>query len=257
MRQQVWRWANTLTPAQVSAQGAETGTPTISTLYTDLDVNVAINQAVTARFLDMTANGEDLFADEEYIDVVAGLVEYVLPVDLAFLRSLWWKDHNVSADLVQSAPNPPARVFMHKVDDGIPTWYNSAPTYRFYMNIVRLNETPRYDNARGIQVRYIKWAQYMAHDDAVLEMQFAPLVQQLVILDAVAALTSLKGGLVFQHLAEERLKWETRLAYAVRSQLSPPFINISTPAQDTFRYGWNCDGDGLFPWTWSGGFWNG
>lgn len=256
MRQQVWRWANTLTPGSVNpATGEEGPGATVSEMYTAQDVNMAINQAVTARYIDMAVNAENLFADEVYIDVEADIVEYGLPFDLAFLRGLWWRSINRAED---SNENPLFRdkwLFMQMENEGHRTWWNEAPTYRFYMNIIRLNERPRVDNPRGIQVRYIKWAQFLAYDDAVLELQFAPLVQQLVILDAAASLMSLKGGLVFQFLLAERMKWEERLTVAVRNMLSPPFVNFTATAQDAFRNygGYRAD----FDWNFSWGLWNG
>ena len=196
-------------------------------LFPEPHVDMYLNEALTARYLDLVINAETEFADETTIDVTEDIVEYTLPDEMAILRGLWWKDPNTAASLV-----PPAdRLYMHMKDEGddpIDAVYNGAPTYRRQMHHIVLNTTPTEDNLTGILVRYIKWINPLTADTQVIESSFARVLQEVVILDATIAAGERRAKMDMSTLLATLQKWEVRLAALARSSTTPAFMNLTT-----------------------------
>jgi len=191
-------------------------------LFTKQDIDRKLNESLTARSLDLIANAENTFADEETVDVVANIMEYPTPDDMAFLRGCWWKDPGIPKSQVPFSK----RIFMHQVDEGsldAIVEYNGAPTYRRQLDLIFLNEAPLQDNPGGILFRYIKWVNHLQRDDQVLETEYARILQEIITLEAAVWLASRKSFLDTTEMRQDLQTWENRLVIAARQSDSPPF----------------------------------
>ena len=233
MREIIRRYTDLVQSSSVSAAGAEAdGSLVISPIASNEDLNFMLNAAVSTRFVDMALADETALADSEYIDIETYRVEYPLPVDLAILRALYWKDSGATHEI-----HPPAdRVLMYLVDGESPSAdANGVPTYRRRLDKIVLNEAPTADNSGGIMVDYVKWALPLLSDDQVLETQYARVMQEVVILDVAIDVIALKLRLdpsILVTLRDGRLD---RLTALIRSSLSPPFM-LFQPKAGIVRY---------------------
>ena len=224
MRDQVWRKLSALRSLYVDPHSGEEapGSNDIDALYTKQDLDGAINEALVGVMVDLTVNNNTVLADQTIINVVPNVVEYALPNDMAMLRSLWWKDPSIP---YTSYP-PNSRTLMHQMDLVVPgdaAQLNGIPTYRRQLNYIVLNDIPTADNVGGIEVRYVKWANFLIGDQDVIETQYAPLVQRLVILGAAISLASQKAFLDVSDMRTEQKAWAARLIVAARLGNMPPF----------------------------------
>lgn len=216
-------------PPGPTQQGDElVGGLVIDPLFSNQDINFFINSAVTMTFMDMNTGNEETFEDEQTIDVTADIMEYSLPDDICQLRSAWWKRPGLAYTIVPRQ----RRSFMHnvdepghllrEVDDG------HTPTYRVQLNFIVLNEPERVkrDNPQGILVVYVKWANFLDLDDAVLETQFARVMQEVVIRRASIELIEKRTKLDASSLRTDLGEWTDRLMMTVRNFKNPSSINM-------------------------------
>lgn len=186
MREMVRRRLDTLRPpATYDPDTGEEGAGVLRAdpLVTNQDINAFLASAVAGRTSDLNLMDETALLDSALIDIKADIVEYPLPEDMISLRALFYLPQGETFSL-----QPPSRrLDMHYVDeDAGPTvdkW--GVPTYRRRMDSILLNEAPTVDIDGGILVDYIKWLNPLAADDQVLETQYARLLQEVIILDAV------------------------------------------------------------------------
>jgi len=223
MRTAVWENLAAIYPASVdSDSGEQSASYRIDPLYTKALIDRLLNEALTARMLDLVNNNELAFADEEVIDVKKDIVEYQLPTDCAFVRGMWWKNSDVT---IMQVPRS-ERLFMYQVEEGDSSAFVSSimtlgPSYRFIVGGFILNESPTVDNPGGILIEYIKWSQPLVNDEDTIETQYARLLQELIILDAAIAAASRRGDLDTQQLRLDQQKWEARLQIAGRMHIAP------------------------------------
>jgi hypothetical protein len=184
--------------------------------------------------VDLNINAATIFSDEENVDILTGQVDYALPVDAIYLRGLWYKERHISLANCKEED----RIMMHMRDEeGTNTTANDAeiPTYRRILNYFVLNETPRYDNPGGVQVRYVKWIRALVLDDQIIESEYAPILQEVIMLDAALQLASRKGGVDTTELARDLAVWDARLNAAAGMSNAPPFkrMTIEHPMRRT------------------------
>lgn len=235
MRDHVRRKLLAYAPTDVDeATGEETldsvGEPigTVDRLYSNTDLNVWINEAVTGYFVNMAVNSGSVWADEALIDIVPNRPEYSLPNDLCQLRGLYWKDDRTPLML---AP-PSERTLMLMIEspeEWTPGIENGAPSYRRQLNNIVLGE-PEYferENTGGILVRYTKWINFLAYDEAMLETQFARVLQECVVCQATITALSMKANIDPPGaLIAEESKWSDRLTALIRTSTNAPFIQM-------------------------------
>ena len=209
---------------------------TIDALFSNDDLNFYINSAITATWADTVLASDTPWADEALIDIELNRMEYNLPSDLAQLRNLWWKDPSTPLSLAPMS----ARRLMNLWDEGsgLPAeMQGGAPTYRRNLDQVWLNE-PEFvsqPNVGGIMVRYIKWRNFLDNDDATLETEFAPLLQEVVIRAAAVEGLSERSQLDTSQIQGVLTKWEQRLSLVVRNATNPPFAQMVTKHPVTRR----------------------
>jgi hypothetical protein len=208
--------ARTITAGEETPSSIE-----LDDLVTNQDINAALNTSLTMRTVDLAvaADGPTM-SDETYIDIVAGQLEYELPEDLCFLRTLYYKSPTQQFSLMPPLV-PPSYAYdpMTEVDEerAPATDINSVPTYKRRLGMVVLNYAPQSDNANGLRVEYVKWLNPLLDDDAVIETQFVRILQEVVILDAAVELTVTKLKLDPGALVMMRGQIEERFIMAVRS----------------------------------------
>ncbi len=227
MREAVWRSLAALYPTSTDpTTGEEAADPRVDPLFSKNDLDRWINEAVTMRFLSLVENSDKVFADEEFIDVEIDVVEYALPVDMAFLRGLYWKDPAYS--ISQMPFNE--RQQMWQIDEGTPglavEMSNGVPTYRRQLDNFVLNEAQKTVNPGGICVRYVKWINHLVQDEAILETSYARVLQELIIIDAAISAASRKAFLDTSALKEDQTRWENHLAIAARMHDCPPSMQM-------------------------------
>jgi hypothetical protein len=225
MRVATREWLGEINHEVDSLGAAVLGSAHVGATFPDHVINIALNQALTARYIDAVLNDVTVFADEERIDIVEGQTEYAFPDDYAFLRGLYWKDPGL--DLEYAPPSERMQMYMSdELGPDLQLEWCGAPTFRLNLNYFVLNEAPRQDNPGGVLCRYVKWCLYLAVDDQVVETQWARLLQELMILDAVDSLSSIRVGVTFAKIQGERLRWETRLGLAIRNTYTPANIQF-------------------------------
>lgn len=229
MREAVWENCSAIfTSVAPDGERANSANWKIDPLFSKQTVDRFINEALTARCVELMINAESALADEQVIDITAGIIEYQLPGDVAFVRSLWWKPPDTTYE------HNTERLFMHMLEEGsilVPAINNGAPTYRRTIDGIVLNSIPDKDNPGGIMVRYVKWMLYMAEDDAVLETTFSRMLQEVLILDASVAALGRKAFLDTSELRQEQAKAAQTLTLAARNSNMPPFVNMVTRHQ--------------------------
>jgi len=240
----VWRYLSALYPTSVNQTapagpadppfGAEVLPYRVDPLFPQQDVDRCLNSALAARFVDLNVNAATIFADEERVDILVGQVDYQLPTDAVYLRGLWYKPRDIRlADCKEED-----RIMMHMRDEedtNLTTRDEEAPTYRRVLNYFVLNETPIYDNPGGVQVRYVKWMRPLILDDQIIESEYAPILQEVIMLDAALQLASRKGGIDTTELARDLGLWDARLNAAAGMSNAPPFrrMTIEHPMRRT------------------------
>lgn len=206
--------------------GTETVGP-IDPLFSNDDINFFLNAGLTLLTTQLIASNEEVFADEETVDITANVMEYSLPTDCVQVRSLWWKDPHTAYTIVPAT----SRTFMWKVDELKPIppqMYNGAPTYRLNLNFFVLNEPQlvTLDNPQGVLVRYIKKNNFLSNDGDKIETQFAWIVQECVIRSAAIELIEKRTKLDAATLKTDLATWTGQLTAMVRNSTNPPFINL-------------------------------
>lgn len=227
MRVAVWDYLVAYYPEATNPDGTVSPDFRIDPLYPKMTVDRLLNQSLTAHFVDLSIGAPEAFSDQENIDVVAGQVEYKLPADMAFLRSLWWKDPG-TAYAFYPAQDRKLMPYYDQDDKALEmSLGTTVPTFRRQMEYIVLNDTPTQDNPEGIQVRYIKWVNYLADDDVVIESEFARILQEVITLDAAVAASSRKGMMDTTELRKDLATWEARLSAAAGLSNSPPFKQLT------------------------------
>lgn len=243
MRRQVWRRLDSYRPTDVQlydqevvpvspenpdgrTTGASTGPFAIDAIYPKEEVNAQINIALREHYLDLVLSMETAFSDETEIDIVADQSEYELPYDMAMLRGLYWKDPYDTRTVVPIN----ARTLMPLLDGSLQQESSpqsvALPSYRIQLNQFVLNPVPTLDNPGGVLVRYVKWNIYLSDDAQVIESQFAPILQECVIIAAAISLAQTKAMLDVKPWLDELARWKERLLQLVRMTLTPPNIRM-------------------------------
>ncbi len=235
LRGDVRRWLNASKQEIKDETGAVIVEGCTDPLYTDDDINMALNVSLTGHFIDLTANGEKIFSDEATIDVVMDETEYDLPFDLAFLNSCWWLDpaNDFSVRPQNSSDPDTGRLFMYEGEEPVPgegdAIENGAPRYRRQLNYIVLDRKPLQDKVGGILIRYVKWIAPLVGDQDVIESQYSRILQEIIVLDASKNLSAARGGTNQDVLSAELTKWEGRLNLAASCSTMPPFMQMVTP----------------------------
>lgn len=224
MRQRVRRRLASLMNDNI-VDGAEVGNPIYNNLFTDQDIDMALNAALNMRLVDLISIDSEILADEEVIDVVVNQTEYELPADMAVLRALYWKDPAVTHTVVPRNE----RVIMYQVEpqDG-PSIdvLNGAPTYQRRLNFIVLNDIPKVANPGGILVDYVKWLMPLLVEDQVLETQHARILQEVIVFDAVVDLQISKLKVSTPEIVGLRDLYASRLNVLSAVSSSPPVFDM-------------------------------
>lgn len=229
MRELTRRLIDGIRPIVDVTTGDEAAPVILDPLFSNKDLNFFINSAITMTFVDMVGNNEEVFADETLVDITANVLEYSLPEDLIQVRGMWWKRPSTSYTIVPKTH----RLQMYKRDDASPiphTIDNGAPSYRFMLNFFTLNEPSRVtqDNPQGVLIEYIKIVNYMDVDDAILETQFARVMQELVVRRAAIEAIEKRTKLDASGLYPDRDAWVERLMLMVRNFMNPATVRMIT-----------------------------
>jgi len=229
MRTTVWENLQALYPGTVDPNTGEAFNPIVDPLFTKQAIDRYLNEALTSNYLDIVENGEEIFADEEVVDILANQTEYQLPTDLAQVRGLWWK--NAHTPLSQFPENQ--RVPMFKVDDmSLVAAIDIAcrgPLYRLQIDSFVLEETPLIDNEGGVKVRYIKWVQQLAQDLDIIEGRFAQVLQECIILKASISCASRKAFMDSSELRTDYTEYHDKLILAARNYNMPTSVQLAVP----------------------------
>jgi hypothetical protein len=230
MREIVRRLIDGIRVSVDTGTGAESGAKVLDPLFSNEDINFFLNSAITMTFVDMNAGNEEVFEDEEPIDVTADICEYSLPDDVCQLRALWWKPPEIAYTIVPKQRrtlmhliNEPVEQFQ-EIDDGF------TPSYHMRLNFIGLNEPERVkkDNPQGILATYIKWANYLDLDGDILETQFARIMQEVVVRRTAVELIEKKTKLDPAAMMPNLVEWTDRLMMVVRGSMNPATINMVT-----------------------------
>lgn len=226
MREMVRRRLDLLRATVDIVTGAESAIEQLDPLVSNEDIDMCLNAALTKRFIDMSLADVTLYSDESSISVEVNTTEYRLPSDMAFLRGLYWKSPSDTRTLIP----PNERSYMYEDDIDMPIMANlgtsEVPTYRRRLNFLVLNQVPQESNTDGILVCYVKWIEALRDDGQMIENQFAPLLQEAIILDSAIELAEQKEKMDATTLRQSADELTARLIAAVTMRKTPKVIRM-------------------------------
>lgn len=237
MRLLVRRRLDTYRPIVDPLTGIEAGVQQLDPLVTNDDINMYLNSALTMRMIDLTTADATIMSDESAIDIVALQVEYPLPEDLQFLRSVYYKWQSVAYTI---AP-PNQRLYLYEYDqegdinENLFDW--ATPTYRRRLNSIVLNQIPQLDNPGGLVVEYVKLMLPLSADDQVLESPLARILQEVIVLDATILILTERIKIPATELRMSLKTYVDRLTLAGRNYSDPKVIRMASPVRLTWPYG--------------------
>ena len=238
MIHRTWRRLGAYYPESVDINsGEESQVFCVDPLFSRDDVIDAINEAASARFTDLIVNSQSVLLDEDLIHVNADQAEYRIPEDAAIIRALYWKDPSNPLELVPPNERVPM-VNTDNIDTNIyqpgDTFGCIVPTWKRRLDYIVIDPVPTIANRGGILIEYVKWLNYLANDDDVLETQFARALQECCILQAVITLGSRKGKMRMEEENAQLLQWDQRFALLVRNAVQPAQIQMTHNGYEAF-----------------------
>jgi len=220
--------------------GEEAATLQLDPLISNEDIKMYLNTALFKRTIDISVLDNTILSDSSRIDIVKDQVEYELPADLLFLRSVYYKPPGVA--FTEVPPNQ--RIYLYEYDQEGNLNYDllGTPTYRRRLNKVVLNEVPKQDNQGGLVVEYVKGPFPLRTEDQVLETPLAFIIQEVIILDAAIYITSERMKMNSEELRFSLKELESRLSLAAVNYHAPKTIRMINPIQmarlPNRRVGW-------------------
>jgi len=187
---------------------------------------------------DIELSQQDGISQPEAVE--AGVVEYRLPEDLMILREVGWLPCGVTFTLV---PNVDwERIPLHQVDGETPVRDSrGVPTYHRRADFIVLNDPPRAEEAGEgrLLFDYIRHALPLAHDEQVLETQFAKLMQEVVVFDVAVEVVQERMHRDAQELLLQAEAWAGRLRTVAAASTMPKVVHLQpkTPALTLRRSG--------------------
>jgi hypothetical protein len=220
--------------------GKESETLQLNPLVSDEDIKLYLNTALFKRTIDIAVLDNTILSDSSRIDLVKDQVEYILPADLMFLRSVYYKPPSVT--FTEVPPNQ--RIYLYEYDQEGDIGFDliGTPTYRRRLNKIVLNDVPKEDNHGGLVVEYVKGPFPLRVEDQVLETPLAFFIQEVIILDAAIYITSERMKMDASELRVSLKELEARLSLAAVNYHAPKTIRMVNPIQmarlPNRRVGW-------------------
>lgn len=217
-------------PASPTIPGDETALLALDPLVSNQDINIMINTAIIKYSVDVNVADNTIMADSVVADILTGQVEYQLPVDLFFLRAVYWKPDNLTI-----VPIPPGqRIFMYEDDSdsdinqpliqGV-----GIPSYRRRLGTIVLNQVPQIDNPQGLMVDYTKCFLGLNADDQYIETPLNQVIQECVVLGVVYEITTARMKIDAADIKQSLTDFEGRLTLAVTNYHAPKTVRMVSP----------------------------
>lgn len=197
------------------------------------DLNLRINSSLTKTSLLINAENDKIFAKEVFYDASPGVLQYAIPPDYMQLRGLWWKDASTPA------PADPSAYRLMSMQDNIEAPYDfggqvGRPTFRRVGSYWQLNRDPGDFspalNVQGIMVRYLRWNAFLSADTDYISLNYAQIVQEVVVWDATVDCLKTQDEVVDMTGAKETLAyWNQQLEILIRNEYRPPNIRLIGP----------------------------
>lgn len=215
--------------------GQESGTTYLglNAQFSAQTLNMRINSSLTKTSLLVNAENDKIFAKEVFYDAVPGVLQYPVPPDYMQGRGLWWKDASIKA------PADPKFYKLMSMQDTIDAPHDfggqiGRPTYRRVGEIWQLDRDPadfgQGINAEGIWVRYLRWNAFLTDDDDHISLQYAQVVQEVVVWDATMDCIKTQDEMVDATGVKETLAyWNQQLEILIRNEYRPPEIRMIGP----------------------------
>lgn len=229
LRQAIRRRVDTYRGVVDPTTGEESGTQQLDPLVTNQDLNMYINSALIKRHIDITTLDDTIMADEATVDIVADQVEYSLPDDLLFLRSVYLKPEGETYTI--TPPNQRTYLYEYDQEGDINLPEVGAGTYRRRLNSIVLNWVPTNDNTGGLMFDYVKSPLVMMDDTQVLETPLAWILQEVVILDCVIEIAIQKMQMDARELRLSLKEMEARLSLAAINYSEPKLVRMVPTVQ--------------------------
>lgn len=217
----------------------------VNFLVSNQDIDNQINESLIALYTEAILGHEDLFAIEQYMDVLAGQLQYSFPPNMLQLRWMRWKDAGLQPPSLavpgassQNVAHPYDYTPMNEVGDPqdaqMTVGYYRAPTYRRNDDSFILNDYPRQNNVQGILMNFVALPAQLTPSTAttpstsVIQAPFARLAQETVIYDAAYKLGATKNKQVAPEVQTMREEWHQRFMSAVENALHSVSVSLTS-----------------------------
>jgi hypothetical protein len=229
----------------LDANGNVIASIVVNFLVSNQDTDNQINESLIALYAEAILGHEDLFAIEQYMDILAGQLQYSFPANMLQLRWMRWKDAGLNPPSLaqpgassQNVAHPYDYTPMNEVSDPqdaqMTVGYYRAPTYRRNANSFILNDYPRQDNVQGILMNFIALPAQLTPSTAavpstsVIQAPFYLLSQETVIYDAAYKLAATKNKQVSPEIEKGREEWHQRFMAAVENALHSVSVSLTS-----------------------------
>lgn len=230
MEGRVRRELNDATLAVNVNTGVESTNPVFTTqLYSNTDIDQALNTSMTEAFLEMCTNHEELFAQTFYISTKANNIgPYALPFNTLKLRWLKWKSPSIALLAIRPDQWEPMAYWDedNSWDQGNDFSGGRSPSYRREGDSIILNKMQYQDNANGIMANVVVLPPELVNLTDVVQSKFSRPLQQFMIFDAAVHLGDTREMQVAQETKDQRERAHVMLMAVVDNALQPPSVQL-------------------------------
>lgn len=207
--------------------GAETGNPSYpSQLYSNTDLNEALNYSMVTQFQEMWTDHEEIFSTITYISITANRIgPYALPFNMLKLRWLKIKPASISIQAIRPDQWQPMVYYDEDLSQGIQNQFGGR-TYQRQGDNILLNWLPSESNSNGIMVNCVVMPPELVKDGDVVMSQFVRPLQNFMIFDAAVHIGDSRENEVPEHLIEQRDRAHIALMATVDNALQPPSVQL-------------------------------
>jgi len=228
MEQRVRRELGDATLTVNTSTGVESASPVYpSQLYSNTDIDEALNYSMVNAFLEMCVDHEDIFAQTTYISVSANQMVYALPVNMIKLRWLKIKPASYALSSIRPDQWQPLVYYDENLSNGVQDEFAGAEsTYRREGNNIVLNWIPQQSNSSGIMINSVNLPPELVNPSDVVQSQFARPLQNFMVYDAAVHLGDTREAQVPPELKEQRQRAHDLLMMNVDNALQPVSVQL-------------------------------
>jgi len=213
-----------------TSTGDETTSPVLPTqLYSNTDINIALNNSMIEGFIEMATNHEEIFAQITYISTQGSFIgPYALPANMIKLRWLKWKSPAQLIGNIRPDQWQPMAYYDEDLSSGQGRDFSGgrSPSYQRVGNNIYLNENQYQSNTNGIMVNSVIIPPELVNPDDVVQSQFARPMQSFMIFDAAVHIGESREEQISDELKSQRDRSHVLMMAALDNALQPPTVQI-------------------------------